>query len=113
MSHELRTPLNAVIGFSDMLSMETFGSLGSARNKEYVKDIHSSGVHLLALINDILDIARIDAGEGQLKEEVVASARACRQFAADGHAIRRSAARSASSRKSTPACHSSAPTNGA
>ncbi len=72
MSHELRTPLNAVIGFSDLLSMETFGSLGSARNKEYVKDIHSSGRHLLALINDILDIARIDAGEGQLNEEVVA-----------------------------------------
>ena len=72
MSHELRTPLNAVIGFSDLLSMESFGPLGSARNKEYVKDIHSSGRHLLALINDILDIARIDAGEGQLKEEVVA-----------------------------------------
>ena len=71
MSHELRTPLNAVIGFSEMLSLETFGSLGSARNKEYVKDIHASGVHLLALINDILDIARIDAGEAKLNEEIV------------------------------------------
>jgi signal transduction histidine kinase len=71
MSHELRTPLNAVIGFSDLLIMETFGSLGSARNKEYAKDIHSSGKHLLALINDILDMARIDAGEGKLNEEPV------------------------------------------
>jgi signal transduction histidine kinase len=64
--------LNAVIGFSDLLSMETFGPLGSARNKEYVKDIHASGRHLLALINDILDVSRIDAGEGQLNEEAVA-----------------------------------------
>jgi len=71
MSHELRTPLNAVIGFSEVLSRETFGSLGSTRNKEYMKNIHSSGVHLLALINDVLDIARIDEGEGQLHEEVV------------------------------------------
>ena len=71
MSHELRTPLNAVIGFSDLLAMETFGPIGSARNKEYVKDIHSSGRHLLALINDILDIARIDAGESQLNEGVI------------------------------------------
>ena len=72
MSHELRTPLNAVIGFSDLLSMETFGSIGSSRNKEYVKDIHASGKHLLALINDILDITRIDAGENQLNEKVIA-----------------------------------------
>jgi len=72
MSHELRTPLNAVIGFSDLLYMETFGSLGSARNKEYANHIHSSGKHLLALINDILDIARIDAGEGKLNEATIA-----------------------------------------
>ena len=71
MSHELRTPLNAVIGFSEVLSMETFGAIGSVRNKEYVKDIHASGTHLLALINDILDIARIDAGEARLSEEIV------------------------------------------
>lgn len=71
MSHELRTPLNAVIGFSDLLSMEAFGSIGGSRNKEYVKDIHTSGKHLLALIDDILDIARIDAGENRLREEVI------------------------------------------
>jgi signal transduction histidine kinase len=71
MSHELRTPLNAVIGFSDMLLSETFGAVGGARNKGYIKDIHSSGVHLLSLINDILDIARIDAGQCQLHEETL------------------------------------------
>jgi signal transduction histidine kinase len=71
MSHELRTPLNAVIGFSDMMQSETFGPLGSDRNREYVRDIHASGVHLLKLINDVLDLARIDAGEGRLHEEIV------------------------------------------
>jgi signal transduction histidine kinase len=70
MSHELRTPLNAVIGFSEMLSLETFGSVGD-RNKEYLNDINGSGRHLLALINDILDIARIEAGHAELHEEVV------------------------------------------
>lgn len=69
MSHELRTPLNAVIGFSELLTLETFGPLGSERYRNYSKDIHGSGVHLLALINDILDISRIDAGEGVLEEE--------------------------------------------
>jgi signal transduction histidine kinase len=71
MSHELRTPLNAVIGFSEMLSLETFGSVGGTRNKEYLNDINGSGRHLLALINDILDIARIEAGHVELHEEVV------------------------------------------
>jgi len=60
-----------VIGFSEVLSMETFGTIGSARNKDYINDIHASAVHLLALINDILDIARIDSGQAQLTEEVV------------------------------------------
>jgi signal transduction histidine kinase len=69
MSHELRTPLNAVIGFSEMMTTEAFGPLGNKRYQEYSKDIHGSGVHLLALINDILDLSRIDAGEGQLDEE--------------------------------------------
>ncbi len=69
MSHELRTPLNAVIGFSELMAMETFGPLGHKRYQDYSKDIHGSGVHLLALINDILDLSRIDAGEGVLGEE--------------------------------------------
>jgi signal transduction histidine kinase len=72
MGHELRTPLNAVIGFSDLLATESFGPIDNSRNKEYARDIHASGKHLLALINDILDVARIDAGENQLNEEVIA-----------------------------------------
>ena len=71
MSHELRTPLNAVIGFSEMLSLEAFGPVGGTRNKEYLNDINGSGRHLLALINDILDIARIEAGHAELHEEIV------------------------------------------
>jgi signal transduction histidine kinase len=71
MSHELRTPLNAVIGFSEMLTMEVFGPLGSARYRDYARDIHGSGRHLLALINDILDLSRLDAGRVDLAEDDV------------------------------------------
>jgi signal transduction histidine kinase len=71
MSHELRTPLNAVIGFSEMLTMEAFGPLGNARYLEYARDIRGSGKHLLALINDILDLSRFDAGHADLQEEEV------------------------------------------
>ncbi|HEX4302636.1 MAG TPA: MHYT domain-containing protein [Rhizomicrobium sp.] len=71
MSHELRTPLNAVIGFSEMMATQVFGPLGHARYLGYANDIHGSGVHLLALINDILDLSRIDAGEGHLDESTV------------------------------------------
>jgi len=69
MSHELRTPLNAVLGFSEAMQQELFGPLGSPRYKEYLGNIHHSGSHLLSLINDILDIARYDAGQGELREE--------------------------------------------
>ena len=69
MSHELRTPLNAIIGFSEVMTVETFGPLGSSRYKEYSSDIHDSGQHLLALINDILDLSRLDAGALALHEE--------------------------------------------
>ncbi len=60
MSHELRTPLNAIIGFAEVMSLETFGPI-SAKYKEYIGDIHNSGKHLLSLIEDILDIARIES----------------------------------------------------
>ncbi len=69
MSHELRTPLNAVIGFSEVLTLEIFGPLGHARYSEYARDIRNSGGHLLALINDILDLSRLDAGQADLHEE--------------------------------------------
>ncbi len=66
MSHELRTPLNAVIGYSEMLSTNIFGPLGNPKNQEYVEEINNAGIHLLSLINDILDLSKIEAG----KEEV-------------------------------------------
>jgi signal transduction histidine kinase len=68
MSHELRTPLNAVIGFSEMLRIEAFGPLGHERYRGYADDIHASGAHLLGLINDVLDISRIDSGNVELDE---------------------------------------------
>jgi signal transduction histidine kinase len=66
MSHELRTPLNAVIGFSEMLAARYFGSL-TEKQAEYVNDIHASGKHLLSLINDILDLSKIEAGRMELE----------------------------------------------
>jgi signal transduction histidine kinase len=66
MSHELRTPLNAVIGFSEVLNERYFGEL-TEKQDEYVKDIHSSGKHLLSLINDILDLSKIEAGRMELE----------------------------------------------
>jgi signal transduction histidine kinase len=61
MSHELRTPLNAIIGFSEVLTERMFGELNEKQD-EYVKDISASGAHLLSLINDILDLSKIEAG---------------------------------------------------
>lgn len=69
MSHELRTPLNAIIGFSEAMKEETFGSVGSDKNRDYLNDIHNSGQHLLELINDILDVSAIEAGAVELNEE--------------------------------------------
>jgi len=66
MSHELRTPLNAVIGFSEVLSERMFGDLNE-KQEEYLKDIHASGQHLLSLINDILDLSKIEAGKMELE----------------------------------------------
>lgn len=62
MSHELRTPLNAILGFSEVMKTEVFGPLGKPLYREYSSHIHSSGEHLLGLINDILDLSRIEAG---------------------------------------------------
>jgi signal transduction histidine kinase len=66
MSHELRTPLNAIIGFSEVLGERLFGEL-NAKQEEYLKDIHASGQHLLSLINDILDLSKIEAGRMELE----------------------------------------------
>ena len=69
MSHELRTPLNAVIGFSEVMREQTFGPLGNRRYQEYVGDIHGSANHLLSLINDLLDLSKIEANKYELCEE--------------------------------------------
>ena len=74
MSHELRTPLNAILGFSEVLKGELFGAHAVAAYKEYSHDIHSSGQHLLMLINEILDLSRVEAGRYELKEESVSLA---------------------------------------
>jgi two-component system cell cycle sensor histidine kinase PleC len=71
MSHELRTPLNAVIGFSEILQSRMFGPLGSEKYLEYANDINSSGKHLLGVINDILDMSKIEAGRLQLQSEPI------------------------------------------
>ena len=71
MSHELRTPLNAILGFSEVMKAELFGAHVVPTYKEYAGDIHSSGQHLLMLINEILDLSRVEAGRYELKEEAV------------------------------------------
>lgn len=83
MSHELRTPLNAILGFSEVVMKEILGPVGNPTYKEYVGDIHSSGRHLLDLINEILDLSRIEAGRYALNEEavdVVSITDDCRSF---------------------------------
>ncbi|CAN0472303.1 unnamed protein product, partial [Discosporangium mesarthrocarpum] len=72
MSHELRTPLNAIIGFSEVIKSELFGAVGDRRYSEYATDIHSSGRHLLDLINDILDLSKVEVGMEELHEETIA-----------------------------------------
>jgi two-component system cell cycle sensor histidine kinase PleC len=71
MSHELRTPLNAILGFSEVMKTEVFGPHQVPAYKEYSSDIHNSGQHLLNLINEILDLSRIEAGRYELNEEPV------------------------------------------
>ncbi len=69
MSHELRTPLNAIIGFSDMIQAQQFGPIGNPRYLDYVKDISKSGHHLLGIINEILDLSKIEAGRASVQDE--------------------------------------------
>jgi two-component system, cell cycle sensor histidine kinase PleC len=85
MSHELRTPLNAIIGFSEMIRDALIGPLGT-RYRAYARDIHSSGAHLLRLINDVLDLSKVEAGRVDLHEEMVdlvKLAEDCRRLVAD------------------------------
>lgn len=90
MSHEFRTPLNAILGFSDILKQQVFGPLGNDQYKEYASDIHDSGKHMLALVNDVLDISAVEAGKREFEEEELEiahifeeCARSMRQYAID------------------------------
>jgi signal transduction histidine kinase len=71
MSHELRTPLNAIIGFSEVISNELFGPIVNEKYLEYITDIHASSLHLLSIINDVLDMSKIEAGKVELAKELV------------------------------------------
>jgi signal transduction histidine kinase len=71
MSHELRTPLNAIIGFSEIIANELFGQVANQKYHEYIKDILSSSLHLLSIINDVLDMSKIEAGKIELAKEAV------------------------------------------
>ena len=65
-SHEVRTPLNAIIGFAEVMIEERFGAVGNERYKDYLKDIHASGGHVISLVNDLLDLSKIEAGKMEL-----------------------------------------------
>ena len=65
-SHELRTPLNAILGFSEVMRLERFGEIRNDKYRGYVNDIHTSGAHLLSLINDLLDLSKVEAGKLEL-----------------------------------------------
>ncbi|MEP4803625.1 MAG: ATP-binding protein, partial [Hyphomicrobiales bacterium] len=65
-SHEIRTPLNAILGFSEVIMEERFGPIGNPRYKDYINDIHTSGAHVINLVNDMLDISKIEAGQLEL-----------------------------------------------
>jgi signal transduction histidine kinase len=90
MSHELRTPLNAIIGFAEMMQRGSFGPLGHKRYDEYVGDIHTSGRHLLEMVNDILDLTKAEAGKLDLVDDSVDVAEiadsACRMVAPQARA---------------------------
>ncbi len=70
-SHELRTPLNSIIGFSEIIDKEQHGPVGNDKYRSYVRDIHTSGLHLLGVVNDILDISKIEVGEFELQDDQV------------------------------------------
>jgi signal transduction histidine kinase len=83
MSHELRTPLNSILGFSEIIMKERAGPLGNGKYRDYAEDIHGSGQHLLAIINDILDMSKIEAGQLILHDDVInipAMLESCRKY---------------------------------
>ena len=94
MSHDLRTPLNAILGFSEIMKHGTFGPLGDARYEEYIQLIHDSGQQLVGMVNDVLDLSRIESGEYELTETsldvytaMVSSRRRCQHWVPDGNTV--------------------------
>ena len=92
MSHELRTPLNAIIGFSEIMESGLFGPLGDTKYLEYCRDIRESGRYLLDVINDILDMSKIEAGRMRFELEDARARSAARRRGAHGRAARRAEA---------------------
>ena len=92
MSHELRTPLNAIIGFSEIMGSGMFGELGSDKYQEYCHDILTSGQYLLEVINDILDMSKIEAGRMKLDMEPLDLRRRSRNPCASSPAAPRTSA---------------------
>ena len=110
MSHELRTPLNAILGFSEVMKTEVFGPHQVPAYKDYSNDIHDSGQHLLGLINEILDLSRIEAGRYELNEEPVSLT----HVVEDCHHLLTLRAKNAASpctRCSKPTCRGCGPTS--
>ncbi|HYA79376.1 MAG TPA: PAS domain-containing sensor histidine kinase, partial [Methylocystis sp.] len=70
-SHEIRTPLNAILGFAEVMIEERFGPIGSERYKDYLKDVHASGQHVLSLVNDLLDLSKIESGKLELHADSI------------------------------------------
>ena len=79
MSHELRTPLNAILGFSELMRSEMLGPIGNPAYRTYLDDINASGQHLLRIINDILDLSRVEAGKRELREELTSLSEIARE----------------------------------
>ena len=100
MSHELRTPLNAIIGFSQVMADEMMGPLGSPRYAGYARDICTSAQHLLGIINDILDVSKLEAGKFELDEERPRSRRSSRDVL---HLVARARARARDRHRCRPA----------
>ena len=110
MSHELRTPLNAIIGFSEVLLERLFGELNEKQD-DYLKDIHSSGRHLLSLINDILDLSKVEAGRMELEPSTFDLASALSQRDDAGARARAAARHRAAASRSTRSSARSRPTS--
>ena len=112
MSHELRTPLNAILGFSEVMKSEVFGPHTVPTYKEYADDIHNSGVHLLNLINEILDLSRIEAGRYELNEEAGRAGRRSSRIAAICCSCAPGTAASPSTRCTSRSCRGCGATSG-